>query len=972
MHDMKKWINLVALAAFIGITHAGAANLPLEELFINPPDAARPWVFWHWNNGNVTRDGITKDLEAFKRVGIGGVACFRIAGHSWAPAGPLETGIENQLPMIQWAAEEAERLGIVFSLTIDYGYGSGGPHISPENSMQRLYVSKTHVTGTGETVSVKLPKPKMPGGLGLAKTKSYRDTAVFAVPTSRFEQAKLIQENPKEYFKKHLKTQPNLHGSGHDPLMAFDGRGWKTHLPTLSGKTGIKALAAGELIDLTGKMDPEGRLSWDVPQGEWTVIRLGYGTNNKLTRPSPTPVVGLECDRLHTRGIEQHFEHRLRPVLEALKGKAQIEYITIDSWEALGQNWTKGFVDEFRQRRGYDPEPWLPVLTGLAVESAEKSERFLWDMRQTVGELIMVNYIDRLKELLKPYGTKFYAEPYGRLCVDSLVYAGRTEFPVAEFWTPRSKPKVPGTPAMYDDYWYNSMKGLASVANTYGKPVVGAEAFTGARGWCDHPYMIKGMGDEAFAEGISRYLYHISSHQPYEHMKPGITHRKWGQHFNRHQTWWDLSEPYQTYVTRCQMMLQQGRRVVDVACLYNEGAPLNFNCIDFGLPSGYDYDLCSPEIIQRMKVEEGRIVLPTGVSYRCLIVMPDRLTLPTAQKIDELRKAGARMFVKSSVHGTPGLTGYPEADHQVKALATQWTAFPEGGWDSVIATDHWVPDFEGEGLKWIHRRTADTDIYFVANTAYESKSVDCLFRNADRVPELWCPESGDRFLLDFDQADGRTRAHIEFGPAQSWFVVFRDKSTAQKENPFASWKAVREIKGPWRINFDPEWGTDKTVTQNELSCWSEDADPLVKYYSGTAVYRNSFTLDNALEGSVSLDLGNVEVMAQVFLNDIDCGVVWKAPYRVDISEALKPGKNELVIQVVNTWVNRMIGDEQLPLDAKWKNWEVLLEWPDWLLEGRKSPTGRYTFTTGRHYQKDSPLQRSGLLGPVRIMTSVEE
>ena len=190
-------------------------------------------------------------------------------------------------------------------------------------------------------------------------------------------------------------------------------------------------------------MDPEGKLSWDVPQGEWTVIRLGYGTNNRQTRPSPKPEVGLECDRLHPRGIEQHFEHRLRPVLEALKGKAQIKYITIDSWEALGQNWTKDFADEFRKRRGYDPEPWLPVLTGLAVESADKSERFLWDMRETVGELIMVNYIDRLKELLKPYGTKFYAEPYGRLCVDSLVYAGRTDFPVAEFWTPRSKPKVP-------------------------------------------------------------------------------------------------------------------------------------------------------------------------------------------------------------------------------------------------------------------------------------------------------------------------------------------------------------------------------------------------------------------------------------------------------------------------------------------------------------------------------------------------
>jgi hypothetical protein len=458
-------------------------------------------------------------------------------------------------------------------------------------------------------------------------------------------------------------------------------------------------------------------------------------------------------------------------------------------------------------------------------------------------------------------------------------------------------------------------------------------------------------------------------------MKPGLTHRKWGQHFNRHQTWWPFSQPYFDYVTRCQYLLQQGRRVVDVACLYHEGAPLNFNDIKFDLPPGYDYDFCTPDIIKRMEVKGGRIHLPTGVSYRYLVLPKSgRLTLATMRSIEKLRDAGASIYLQSRMVGTPGLEGYPEADQRIREMAKAWPVLPQGGWQELLASDKLASDFEGEGLQWIHRRTTDADLFFIANTTPESVRRECTFRIAGRIPELWNPETGEVFTLPgVRQTDGRTSVVLQFDPAQSWFVVFRHTPSqgVSADNPFAQWETVRDITGPWMLNFDPDWGTKDRVTLEALGSWSEQVDPLVKYYSGTAIYSKVFDVSRSdrLTGQsrCCLDLGQVEVMARVTLNGKVCGITWKPPYRVDITEALNSGQNRLEIEVVNTWVNRMIGDEQLPLDAAWKDWETLVTWPDWFKQGDPSPTGRYTFTTARHYTKTSPLMPSGLLGPVRIL-----
>ncbi|WP_162340751.1 glycosyl hydrolase [Cyclobacterium salsum] len=967
----------------------------LEESFRTPPDSVKPWVFWFWINGNISQEGITKDLEAMKEVGINGVIWMEVSGPWWAPEGKIEAGSAAWHEAMQWAITEADRLEMEFALTVDFGYGAGGPHITPDISIQKLVWSQTEVQG-GKKLNLQIEKPKIDKTLepvwlrpgqemnpevtnAVDSIDSYRDISVFAIPTAKLKKSTLIPENEKEKIAEKLRNVPGLKDVQNDPLMAWDGRGWKTHLPPMAFNAELSALQEAETINLSEHMDANGKLVWDTPEGDWTIVRLGYASNYHITRPSPRLAVGLESDRLHPRGINTHFEHRLQPIIEAAGEKAgrTLKYIHIDSWEAGGQNWTLGFEEEFRKRRGYSITPWLPVLTGHAVDNRQKTEGFLWDLRKTVSEVTLDNYIVRLKELIAPYGMKNSNEPYGRIGINSLEYATNSDFMIAEFWTEREIiDKFP----TFSDYWYHSMKGLASVANTYGKTRVGAEAFTGSRGWVDHPYLIKGMGDEAFGQGINHYIYHLYAHQAYDNMKPGLTHRRWGQHINRYQTWWNMSKPYFDYVARCQALLQKGRRVVDVAYMYYEGAPLNFNNINFSLPFGYDYDFCTSETIERMTVRDGIIHLPNGVSYNYLVLpSSDRLSLPLIRTVQTLKKAGANVYLQQPVAGTPGLEGYPEADQQVKAIAENWKILPEGGWESVFSSDKTLPDFEGDSLRWIHRQTDENEFYFVANTKPEEMRRTCIFRTKKKVVELWNPETGEIFKIETTQRkDGRTEVDLQFEPSQSWFIVFKDKPSNQiaVKRPFMEWEAVKEIVGTWDLEFDKDWGPAEKQTFGELKSWSESSNELVKYYSGTATYRKEFNISDAtikrlkeIKGStVGLDLGRVEVVAKIKLNGEDCGIVWKPPFRVDITKAIKTGTNKLEIEVVNTWVNRMIGDEQLPLDAEWKDWETLVEWPDWFKQGEKSPTGRYTFTTARHYQKDSPLMPSGLLGPVRIMS----
>jgi len=965
---MFRWFQGGLFAAVMALTASARADRALEEGFKSPPHSARPWVFWFWINGNITKEGITADLEAFRRVGIGGMIWMEVSGPWWAPDGPVRALSPEWHAAMQWAVRECARLGLEFDMSLDFGYGSGGPHITPELSMQQLVWTEKEVEGGGP-VALNLEKGKVPAPpktwlrpgaqveakvlAALERNHSYQDVAVLAIPLP-------VSPKDRAYRIKNLEAKAGL----------------RLKLPSEAAAPPQEgaAIPAWQVVDLTSLMDREGHLKWHAPPGKWLVIRYGHASNLKMTRPCPAAAVGLECDRLAKGGIEAHYQAFLEKLMDGAgpaAGKA-LTYVHIDSWEAGGQNWTATLPAEFRARRDYDVRRWLPVLTGRVIESEDLSERFLWDMRQTVSEMIRDNYASRLRELARAHGIKLSIEAYGQLCIDDLEYAGASDMPISEFWA-RGNGFFPA-PGSQE----GSSKAMASAAHVYGRPVIGAEAFTSGRGWRDTPFTLKAMGDTAFCRGVNRFMVHLSAHQAYDNMVPGLTHRKWGQHLQRHNTWWNYSGAWLAYLARCQYLLQQGQPVSDVCWWIGEGAPFNVNELHATVPEGYDFDFCSSENVLQMQVVDGHLVAPSGANYRYLVLPDtDRMTVPLAQKISELAEGGARIVGHKQPRRSPSLTGYPQCDEEVAKLgAAIWQAKGVTAGKTlgeVFRRDRLAPDFEGHGLHYIHRRIGEAEVYFVSHPKNEAADIACTFRVAGKRPELWNPETGElRTLSEFSEHGGRTTVPLRFEPMQSWFVVFRPNGLpcpADEHVNFASPRLLRDVIGAWQVTFDPTWGgPDKAVTFENLSDWSKVAEAGVRYYSGTATYRKSIELSEAevSAGGLLLDLGAVEVMARVRLNGKDCGIAWKPPYMVDIAAAARAGGNDLEIDVVNLWINRMIGDEQLPEDCKWLDAETLVEWPEWFKSGKPRPSGRYTFTSCKHYTKDTPLVPSGLLGPVRL------
>lgn len=963
---------LVSGAAVFAWPGAGIGD-ELEQGFAEPPSSAKPWVYWFWINGNISREGITADLEALQQAGVGGVLWMEVSGPWWAPDGPV-TGLSPAWhEAMQWAFRECARLGLEFDLSVDFGYGSGGPHITPERSMQKLYWSETEIAGGGR-VDVMLPRPEVDRknlsawlrpGAGIRaevleqieRSDSYRDVAVLAIPAPTSDAGRKFRV---------------------PELGVKDGT--SSRLPKQAGVPAAPADAVTPLdrvVDLTALMQADGRLAWDAPPGSWLVLRCGHASNFKMTRPCPTAAIGLECDRLAQAGIDTHYERFLKPLFLGAGDAAgrALSHVHIDSWEAGGQNWTASFPAEFRARRGYDPRPWLPVLAGRVIGDAGLSERFLWDMRKTVSELIRDNYARRLRELALPHGIRLSVEAYGNLCIDQMDYAGVADFPICEFWA-RGEGHFPQAGGHE-----GTARGMASAAHTGGRPIVGAEAFTSDRGWRDHPYLLKGMGDQKFCEGVNRMIFHLTAHQAYEGMIPGLTHRRWGEHFHRFNTWWPYVEPWMDYLTRCQFLLQQGRFVADICCCLGEGAPLNVEELRLEMPAGYEYDLCSAEGLLQARAREGQMHLPSGASYRYLY-LPEtgRLSPGLARKVRELVEGGVRVVAGPRPTGAPGLSGYPACDAEVESLAAElWDGrrvIAHEALREVLAREKLAPDFEGEGLRFLHRRAGEADIYLVAHGQPLPRRVACRFRVAGKRPELWDPESGEiRNLPEYEEKDGRSTVWLQFEPMQSWFVVFRQPSGAKGtagpgQRNFEDLREAGLVPGPWEVSFDPRWGGPvEPVPFRELSDWSRHPDSRIHYYSGTAIYRTAWEQPSgpAPREALFLDLGAVEVVARVKVNGIDCGIAWKPPYRAGISRALRPGRNELEISVANLWINRMVGDEQLPLDGQWKDFETLLAWPDWFIRGEPRPSGRFTFSSCRHYGKSTPLAPSGLLGPVRLL-----
>ena len=1063
-------VVLIALALCVAAC-APKKEDALRAGFVRPPDSARPWVYWFWLNSNITREGITADLEAMKRVGIGGVLIMEV--DQGAPVGPAAFMGDEWRGLFKHAVAEAGRLGLEINMNDDAGWnGSGGPWITPERSMQKVVWSESGLTGPAHFAGT-LAQPE-------TVRDFYRDIAVLAFPT------------PGDYRIADIKAKALYERRDVAPAA-------ETELPP------AMTIAQARIVDLTGQMGPDGRLEWDVPAGKWTVLRFGHTSTGVENAPAPASGRGLECDKLSPEGIEAQFAGMMAKLVADVGPAAGKTLVTthIDSWENGAQNWTSRMREEFRNRRGYDPFPFLPAVTGRVVGSLEISERFLWDLRQTASELVVENYAGRMAELAHKNGLRLSIEAYGGPC-DDITYGGRADEPMGEFWI--------GGGA------WETLKMMASSAHTYGRPILGAESFTAGdkERWQQHPGSIKALGDRAFTEGVNRFVFHRYAMQPWLDYRPGMTMGPWGLHYERTSTWWELAGPWHEYLARCQYMLRQGTFVADILYLRPEAAPQEYRWHE---RKGYDYDDCTAEaLLKRTSVKDGRIVLESGMSYRVL-VLPDtkRMTPALLGKIRELALAGATIIGPTRPTKAPGLTAYPNCDADVARLTEelwgQGKIITGKTAEEVLAGAGVGPDFTAPPFgRWIHRSADGAEIYFVVSNSPQPREATLTFRVAGLRPEFWRPETGEvEPVAVYEQSGGVTRIPISFEPSGSVFVVFR-KSTegadpvvsatldgkpvtpapapeaavvrvekavygvpgdpvrtrdvkaklqaifdggessfvvsrlASGDDPAygvvktleaeyviggitynvtgkdldtisipiapgtepaikvladekgglsveatkagavelmtAAGRALRvetgalpaplEISGPWELAFPPNWGAPDRVTLDKLISWSEHPEPGVKYFSGTATYTKTINVPRETLGKgrrVYLDLGKVQVMAAVKLNGKDLGILWRTPYRLDVTDALRAGDNALEIGVTNLWINRMIGDEELPEDSDRNLDGTLKAWPQWVQEGKPSPTGRFTFTSWRLWKKGEAPVESGLIGPVTLRVS---
>ncbi len=965
------------------------SNNSLKQAFLNPPDSAKPGVYWYFMDGNLDREEMTKDLESMKEAGISNLIFLEVG--IGVPRGSVDFMSEAWQDLYVHAVREAERLGIKILLGAGPGWcGSGGPWVKPEESMMHLVYSETEIVG-GKKVDVELPIPEQRSTTWHTMSDPYYvDVAVYAIPNSAIPVIEDINE--KALFERDPYTsKPNV-------------KPWLPSLASYIEPESNKILAPSEVINVTEFLQEDGRLAWNAPNGNWTIIRMGKRVTGASTRPSPEPVIGLESNKMDTTAFRNHLRNYTDILLAKtapLKKGVGWTGFHIDSWESGAQNWTEGIVEEFKQRRGYDPEPYLLAYTGRAVESVEITERFLWDLRQTCKELVLENHVEFAKAYAHKNGLELTIEPYDMNPAGDLDLGEIADVIMAEFWS--------------DGFGFDASYAVlqaTSIAHIKGSPVVGAEVFTSqpTEAWKLYPGNMKDQSDWALAHGINRFVYHTFAHKPLgEEHRPGMTMGRYGVHWDRGQTWWPMVGAYHEYISRCSHMMQQGQVVADILYLTPEGAPMVFTPpADAITENGtipdkkaYSFDACSPKLLmKRASVENGKIAFEGSTSYE-IMVLPnfETMTPELLKKISSLIEQGAKVIGMPPLK-SPSLVNYPQCDEEVKKLAEKlWgtsdtpdelskTGIGKGKicWGGNLKTDDLYPSYkataellaqlnivedfksENNSIRFGHRKTDEQDIYFVANRTNDFQKIACTFRAVGK-PELWIGTTGEtREIANYSVENGLTIIPMEFFPHESFFVTFsgNEASLASKERQsnFPAFSEVKTITGAWNVSFNTKFGGPENIEFAELQDWTKHEMRGIKYYSGIAIYKKVFELEELTKKPHYIDLGVVNDIARVKLNGKDMGVVWCAPWRIDISKDLKQGTNELEIEVANRWVNRLLGDRQAT-DANVRT----VKFENGLMGGKEYHTGRYTFTTKQSmeaFKYTEPLS-SGLLGPVRLI-----
>ncbi|WP_233244030.1 glycosyl hydrolase [Tamlana fucoidanivorans] len=1147
----------VTLLLSLFVSGLQAQDVSLEQNFKNPPSEAKPQTIWFWINGNVTKTGITADLEAMKKVGIQGAIIFNVSLGN--PVGVAPYLSQEWLELFKYAGLEAQRLGLDLGFHNGAGWSSsGGPSITPEYAMQELVYSETIHQGA-KIFNGKLEQPE-------TKLGFYKDIAVLAFPKPKTD----VRIDELEI--KTLSHKVRSHLDPDDKLISD-----------------LAVVHKQDIFDLTSKLKSDGFLEWKAPAGEWVILRIGHTPTGEMNRFPSDGGRGLECDKMSKQAVDVFWNGSIKPILKKLDTLVgtTVKRCHIDSYEVGTTNWTSNFAEAFKTLRSYDCRSYLPALAGYYVESGEETERFLWDFRRTIGDLIAENYYGRFAELSHKNNMLLSIEPYWGP-FDNMQVGEKADMVMSEFWS--------GSLAFFD-----SPKFVASIAKLNGNPIAEAESFTGMGGWDQHPSTLKAMGDLAWAQGTNRFVFHCYVHQPWD-VGPGLTLQVFGTDFNRLNTWWNQSKPFVDYISRGQFLLQQGTSVADVLVFTGEASPNDALLMPEIKALGYDYDVIGSNKIKALTVKEGLVCTSVGEKYQALVLPSNEWMTPeTLAKIEELAVKGA-LVIGSKPNKSPSLKKYSEFDESVEQMADiLWDTGPVKVHSIVdvlkngaLPPDFFIEEESQESIDFIHRKTEDTDIYFVVNSKKESRELACRFRVSGKQPELWNAETGEitKATIWQENDDATTTVSILFEPEGSVFVVFRnpihegehivyaemklknpaviplsnlkiskaeygtflpdglvdvtevvvnriqnnglhiqatrelskgdpapgykkelriqykigeavfEKNAMEKEwleidapasgklkilkavfgkfagsvdgippnqpvfdvteevksmvasglyeipvkdsffegkeiktkkalrvtyitndedkmvtvfdggtlklthttsepklvfkddkvnlvTPFAGemtyessngkTKTLKvksvpepiELTGSWNVSFPLKDKPALIKTFNYLTSWSDASEEDIRFFSGTASYKKEFQIPEKLIKSyysLELDLSNVKEIAEVILNGKKLGILWKAPYILNIDDAIVKGSNTLEVKITNLWPNRLIGDEQLSLDYERKGPHIK-QWPEWLLNNTERPTERQTLAAFKHWHKDSELLPSGLLGPVKIVVS---
>ncbi len=990
--------SLLLAVTFIGTVQAQADEL--KDAFHTPPPSALPGVYWYFMDGNLDKQEMVNDLESMAAAGLNSVIFLEVDLD--VPRGPVTFMSETWQDHVSHAFKTAERLGMEVLVGTGPGWaGSGGSWVPPQDSMKHLVGSSTRIKGPvsyAEVLPVPPPHPanrfaKLDEKHAKIRDEWFQDVAVLAFPTPGDSISR--REN---WETKALKDSMTM-------TMTPEARKGIPSLAEYPVPADLQAIDPDRVVDLTAAMQPDGTLRWEVPEGDWTVMRFVSRSTGQMTRPAPQSGLGFEHDKMNGETFRRHWSNFQAKLLEKVGPQEPGKGVTtlhLDSWEMSAQNWTEGFREQFQRRRGYDPQPFYPAFIGLVVGNPEKTERFLWDLRKTAQELVIEEYAQTIRAVAHENGLLYSNEPYGMNPAGNINLGVEADIVSGEFWNARR-----GLDSQY------SCIEAVSIAHVMGRKQVSAESFTTfAQAFLDNPGTLKNQADWALAMGINKFMFHTFQHQAGgDREKPGMAMGPYGIHWHRNLTWWHMVRPFHDYLARSSSMMQQGQHVADILYLTREGAPMVFNAPASGLSGeprvrdkrGCNFDAISPRVFaMRATVEDGDIVFPGGTRYR-LLVLPENATMTPEmlKNITDLVKAGATVIGNPPMK-SPSLVGYPECDAQVRQLAEElWgkqpqaerrvgkgrilTAkvepgerYPHYDTTAAVLAGMGIPeDFSSDGpIRYGHRRTASTEIYFVSNTSENRVETTCRFRVAEGAPELWDPVGGEiRPLPEFIREGDLTAVPIVFEPHQSFFVVFTAQeeltksSSPPKLRNFPNFKPVMEIDGPWQLAFDPKWGGPAKVEFDQLVDWSTHENEGIRYYSGSATYRKEFDAPEtaARPSQIFLDLGTVHSICRVKLNGEDLGILWSPPWRVDVSDAMQAGRNVLEIEVVNNWVNRLIGDQQ-PANAGVRN----VTFEHGILGGQEFKAGRYTFTHQKFHEADAPLLPAGLSGPVRILISNHE